>query len=285
VEVLESLVGTPHQPALVITRPDRQRGRGRRPAPPAVAVAAIAHGIDVLQPERLADASAGIAAVQPATVCVCAYGALVREPLLSDHEILNVHPSLLPRWRGAAPIERALIAGDTETGVSIIRLTAGLDSGPICARATEAIHPDDTYGTLATRLATLSSRLLIEALDGPRTYAEQTDDGLTYAEKIAPADRTLDPGRTPAELERTVRALHPHIGARIDPSIVAGGLGVQEAGVPAGGRGSGTPSGRLAVEDGHVYFGARGGALELLRVQPAGGRSMSAADYVRGHAV
>jgi methionyl-tRNA formyltransferase len=177
------------------------------------------------------------------------------------------------------------MAGDTETGVSIIRLTAGLDSGPICARATETIQPDDTYGTLSDRLATLSSRLLIDALDGPRTYVEQTDDGLTYAEKIAPADRTLDPGRTPVELERIVRALHPQIGARIDMSIVAGGLGVQEAGVPAGGGGSGTPSGRLAMADGRVYFGARGGALELLRVQPAGGRAMSAADYARGHAV
>jgi methionyl-tRNA formyltransferase len=285
VEVLESLVGTPHRPALVITRPDRPRGRGRRPAPPAVATAATDLGLDLLQPERLADAAEQIAAVGPATVCVCAYGALVREPLLSDYEILNVHPSLLPRWRGAAPIERAIIAGDTETGVSIIRLTAGLDSGPICARAAEAIRPDDTYGTLAARLATLSSRLLTRALDGPRTYVEQTDAGLSYAEKIAAADRTLDPARTPTELERIVRALHPHIGARIAPSIVAGGLGVQEAGVPAAGRGSGTPTGRVAVHDGHVYFGAGGGALELLRVQPAGGRPMSAADYARGHAV
>jgi methionyl-tRNA formyltransferase len=285
VEVLESLVGTPHQPALVITRPDRPRGRGRKPAPPPIATAAAEHGLDLVQPEKLADAAERIAAAQPATVCVCAYGALVREPLLSDYEILNVHPSLLPRWRGAAPIERAIIAGDTETGVSIIRLTAGLDSGPICAQASAPIDAGDTYGTLAARLAGLSSRLLIDALDGPRCYAEQTGDSLTYAEKITPADRTLDPTRTPAELERTVRALHPHIGARIDPSIVAGGLGVQEAGVPAAGGGSGTPCGRLAVQDGRVYFGARGGALELLRVQPAGGRPMSAADYVRGHAV
>jgi methionyl-tRNA formyltransferase len=285
VEVLESLVGTPHHPALVITRPDRPRGRGRRPAAPPIATAAAEHGLDLLQPEQLADAAQPIAAVQPATVCVCAYGALVREPLLSDYEILNVHPSLLPRWRGAAPIERAIIAGDTETGVSIIRLTAGLDSGPICARATEPIHPDDTYGTLAGRLATLSSRLLRAALDGPRTYAEQTDEGLTYAEKITAADRTLNPTRTAAELARIVRALHPHVGARIDSGVVAGGLGVQEAGVAAAGPDSGRPYGRLAVEDGHVYFGVADGALELLRVQPAGGRPMRAADWARGHAV
>jgi len=234
-----------------------------------------------------------IAAVQPAVLCVCAYGALVREPLLSTYEILNVHPSLLPRWRGAAPIERAIMAGDTQTGVSIIRLTAGLDSGPICGRASEPIDPRDTYGTLAGRLAGLGSRLLIGVLDGPRTYVEQTDGGLTYAEKISPEHRVLDPGRPAAELERVVRALDPHIGARIEVPILAGGLRVHAAGVVPAGGGSGAPlgagdppaEGELGVRDGRLLYGTRDGALELLRVQPPGGRPMTAADYVRGHAV
>lgn len=278
----------------MITRPDRPRGRGRRPAPPPVARAAAELGLDLLQPERLGDAADEIAGVQPAIVCVCAYGALVREPLLSTYEILNVHPSLLPRWRGAAPIERAIIAGDTQTGVSIIRLTAGLDSGPIAVQEAEPIAPDDTYGTLSARLAELGSRLLIGVLDGPRTYVEQTDDGLTYAEKITPADRVLDPARPAAELARIVRALDPHIGSRIDVPILAGGLGVQAAGVVAAGRGSGTaePSrvdapaeGELAVRDGRLLYGTSDGALELLRVQPPGGRGMTAADYLRGHAL
>jgi methionyl-tRNA formyltransferase len=278
----------------VITRPDRPRGRGRRPAPPPVARAAAELGLDLLQPERLGDAADEIAGVQPAIVCVCAYGALVREPLLSTYEILNVHPSLLPRWRGAAPIERAIIAGDTQTGVSIIRLTAGLDSGPIAVQEAEPIAPDDTYGTLSARLAELGSRLLIGVLDGPRTYVEQTDDGLTYAEKITPADRVLDPARPAAELARIVRALDPHIGSRIEVPILAGGLGVQAAGVVAAGRGSGTAEpirvdapaeGELAVRDGRLLYGTSDGALELLRVQPPGGRGMTAADYLRGHAL
>ncbi len=256
-------------------------------------MAAAAHGIGLLQPERLGDVADEIAAAQPAIVVVCAYGALVREPLVSGYEILNVHPSLLPRWRGAAPIERAIIAGDTETGVSIMRLTAGLDSGPICRREAEPIAPGDTFGTLSERLARLGSRLLLGALDGPRCYVEQSTDGVTYAEKITPADRTLDPAGTPAELARRVRGLHPHIGARIDVPSLAGGLGVQEAGAFDGDGGSGAAAGeaglpaagRLGVRDGRLLFGARGGALELLRVQPPGGRPMSAADYVRGHAV
>ncbi len=277
----------------MITRPDRPRGRGRKPAPPPVAVAAADLGIDLLQPAGLGDVADQIAAARPAAVVVCAYGALVREPLLSDHEILNVHPSLLPRWRGAAPIERAIIAGDEETGVSIMRLTAGLDSGPICAQEAEPIDPQDTYGTLSARLAELGSRILIGALDGRRRYVDQTEDGVTYAAKIGPADRTLDPTETPAELGRRVRALDPHIGARIDLPSLAGGLGVQEARPFAGDGGSGTapdaadvpPVGCLAVRDGRLVFGAAGGALELLRVQPPGGRSMAAADYVRGHVV
>jgi methionyl-tRNA formyltransferase len=283
--VLDSLAGTRHRPGLVVTRPDRPRGRGRKPAPPAVATAAAALGIELAQPERLGDVAEQIGRAQPATLVVCAYGALVREPLLSTYEILNVHPSVLPRWRGAAPIERAIMAGDTRTGVSIIRLTAGLDSGPICAQETMPIDPDDTYGTLAGRLATLSARLLIGALDGPRNYVEQTDDGLTYAEKIGPEDRILDPERTPIELARTVRALDPHIGARIETPSLTGGLRVQVAGVAADGGGSGTRPGALGVEDGRLYYGARDGALELVRVQPPGGRPMDAADYIRGHAV
>jgi methionyl-tRNA formyltransferase len=286
--VLEDLARTTHRPVLVITRPDRPRGRGRKPAAPAVGVAATRLGIDLLQPERLGDVAGEIAAVQPAMVCVCAYGALVREPLVSTYEILNVHPSRLPRWRGAAPIERAIMAGDEETGVSIMRLTAGLDSGPICRREIEPIGAQDTYGTLAGRLATRSSRLLIEALDGPRTYLEQPAEGVTYAEKIGPTDRMLDPSRTAAELGRIVRALNPHIGARL-----TSGLGVQVAGAAAAGGGSGTTDqepvgpapGELGVSGGRLYFGAADGPLELLCVQPPGGRPMSAADYVRGHAI
>ena len=149
-------------------------------------------------------------------MAICAYGALIREPLLSEHEMLNVHPSLLPRWRGAAPIERAIEAGDEETGVTIMRPTAELDAGPIALQRAEAIRPDDDYGSLSERLATLGGELLVEALDLQPAFREQPDTGVTYAEKIGPEDRLLDPELTPDMLERRVRALHPHIGAYVE---------------------------------------------------------------------
>ena len=146
---------------------------------------------------------------------MCAFGALIKEPLLTDFEILNVHPSLLPRWRGAAPVERAIMAGDEQTGVAIMRLTAGLDSGPVCLMQAEPIEPDDDYGTLAARLEGLGATLLVRALDERPPFVEQSEEGVTYAEKITAADRTLDPA-APAEVNvRIVRALHPHIGARL----------------------------------------------------------------------
>ncbi len=275
--VLEALSDSPHRPTLVITRPARPRGRGRREAPTAVAAAADRLGIALLAPERLADAAGELAAAEPEAVCLCAYGALVREPILSDYEILNVHPSLLPRWRGAAPIERAIIAGDTRTGVSIMRLVAELDAGGVCAVEATSIGGDDDYGLLAGRLATIAGRLLVGALSGPRVYAEQVGE-VTYAEKITAEDRVLDPARGAVELSRVVRALHPHIGAR-----TPGGLGVARA-RPLPGEDAVAP-GELQVRDGRLLLGTADHPLELLRVKPAGGREMDAEAYIRGHAV
>src|SRR5437868_7947253 len=142
---------------LVVSRPDRPRGRGRKLAAPPVAEVARELGIELAQPELLGDqpALATIAAARPEAVCVCAFGALIKEPLLSAYPMLNVHPSLLPRWRGAAPIERAIMEGDERTGISIMQLTEGLDAGPVCAQASEPIAPDDTYGSLSRRLETI----------------------------------------------------------------------------------------------------------------------------------
>jgi methionyl-tRNA formyltransferase len=261
VAVLRRLAASAHRPLLVVTRPDRPRGRGRRLAPPPAAVAARELGIEVLQPQSVNDddARAAIASARPEVVCVCAFGGLIREPLLSEHLMLNVHPSLLPRWRGAAPVERAIMAGDEETGVSIMRVTEGLDAGPVCLAQPEPIAPDDDYGTLAARLEELGARLLVAALDERPPCAEQPEEGVTYAEKITAADRTLDPG-APAEVNvRVVRALHPHIGARL-PRDDGSFLGVQRA--------------RVGDD----------GSLELLEVQPPGGRPMAYADYLRGRA-
>jgi methionyl-tRNA formyltransferase len=288
-----------HRPALVITRPDRPSGRGRRISSPPVADTARALGIPLEQPESVNDPDArelvAHAGRSPAgrptrqSVIVCAFGALIKEPLLSEHEILNVHPSLLPRWRGAAPIERAIMAGDTHTGVSIMRLTAGLDSGPVCLMEKEPIRSDDTYGSLATRLQELGGEMLVRTLRDTPPFLEQPKDGVTYAEKIAPEDRQLDPQRPAVELERIVRALQPHIGAR---AALADGtpLGVHSAALldtdaagPAGaveGEGGGDPG--VFARDGRLLLQCTPGALELLVVQPPGGRAMDVSAYLRG---
>jgi methionyl-tRNA formyltransferase len=228
---------------------------------------------------------AAIAAVQPEVVCVCAFGQLIKEPLLSQYLMLNVHPSLLPRWRGAAPIERTLMAGDTTTGVTIFKVEEGLDSGPMALSATEPVHPDDTAGTLSARLAPLGAALLVEALDkadaGALELIEQPEDGATYAHKIEAGDRQLDPARPAVDLERVVRALTPHIGAQL---TLPGGepLRVWAAKVNVS-EDQGLRSGEMRAVDGHLLFGTSDGVLELTEVQPPGKRPMPAADFLRGH--
>jgi methionyl-tRNA formyltransferase len=284
--VLERLAVSDHPPVLVLSRPDRPRGRGRRLAAPPVAERARALGIALEQPERVNEPPviSRIAAARPDLLVVCAFGALIKEPLLTAQEIINVHPSLLPRWRGAAPIERAIMAGDERTGVSIMSLTAGLDSGPVCLTAAEPIASQDTYGSLATRLRQIGGELLVRTLDlvaagRPPAFVEQEETGVTYAEKIGPEDRLLDPARPAVELERVVRALHPHIGARValsDQTL----MGVHRARVAA----DMTAPGMLTAIDGRLLYGSSDGALELLEVQPPGGRPMDVAAYLRGHA-
>lgn len=277
--VLRTLAASEHRPGLVVTRPDRPRGRGRRLSPPPVALAARELGLEVSQPESVNSdsARAAIASRRPEVVCVCAFGALIKEPLLSDHLMLNVHPSLLPRWRGAAPIERAIAAGDERTGVSIMRVTAGLDSGPVCLQESEPIRPDDEYGTLARRLEELGGKLLVQALAGPLSFTEQDDSQATYAEKITSAERRLDPSRPAVELERWVRALTPHIGAYVE----AGGerLGVERARVTAG---PAPAEGVVSFEEGVPLLGCAQGGLELVVVKPPGRRAMTGEDYLRG---
>jgi methionyl-tRNA formyltransferase len=278
--VLARLANSSHRPVLVVTRPDRPRGRGRKIASPPVAVLARELGIELAQPETVNDdaALATIAAVEPEAVCVCAFGALIKEPLLSAYPMLNVHPSLLPRWRGAAPIERAIMSGDERTGVSIMQLTEGFDSGPVCAQAAEPIGPDDTYGTLAPRLEILGAELLVRALDESPPFDPQDEALVTYAAKIGPEDRELDPARPAVELERTVRALAPHIGAHV---VLGDGqrLGVHEARVLEAG---GPPEGELSLDGRLPVLGCAQGALELVVVQPPGRRAMSGEDYLRG---
>jgi methionyl-tRNA formyltransferase len=247
-DVLERLAAR-HEIAYLLTRPDRPRGRGRSVGPPPAKEVAERLGLEVRQPERLAgfepDADAMV---------VVAYGALIPEELLDRALWLNVHPSLLPRWRGAAPVERAIMAGDRETGVTIHRTTAELDAGPLAAQQSFPIEPDDDAGAIYTRAAPIAAELLESVLADP-AFTSQPEEGATYADKITADDRRLDWSAPAEEVVNRVRALSPHIGARGElegrPVIVW----------------------RAQIEDGRAV---------PVEVQPEGKRRMRYEEFLRG---
>jgi methionyl-tRNA formyltransferase len=245
-DVLERLAAG-HEIAYVLTRPDAARGRGRKLAPPPAKLAAERLGIAVHQPER-PELPYPVDAV-----VVCAYGLYIPPRLLDQSLWLNVHPSLLPRWRGAAPVERAILAGDEQTGVTIHRTVEALDAGPIAAQEAFAIEPEDDAGAIFARSAKVAARLLDDVLPEP-SFVEQSEEGMTYAEKIGPADRKLDLD-DPVDAWRRVRALSPHIGA-------------------------------WAMLEGRrvIVWSARleNGTFVPLEVQPEGRKRMSYAEYLRG---
>jgi methionyl-tRNA formyltransferase len=207
-DILERLAAE-HDVALLLTRPDKPRGRGRKLAPTPAKETAERLGIPVAQPARLDDTIE----IPADTIVVAAYGLFIPDVLLDRGLWLNVHPSLLPRWRGAAPIERALMAGDARTGVTIHRTTPELDAGPIAAQEAFDVGPDDDADAVYARSAEIAARLIGDVLPEP-AFTPQPSEGASYAEKIAPADRELDLSRPAPELVNHVRALSPHIGAR-----------------------------------------------------------------------
>jgi methionyl-tRNA formyltransferase len=255
-DVLERLAGR-HDVAFVLTRPDRPRGRGRRVGAPVAKEVAERLGLEVRQPEKL-DESIDVGGVD--AIVVAAYGALIPETLLGQTLWLNVHPSLLPRWRGAAPVERAIMAGDTETGVTIHRTTAELDAGPIAAQERFSVSLDDDAGAVYAKAGELAVQLLEQVLSGEPSFTPQPEEGATYAERLTAADRELDWSRPPEESLNRIRALSPHIGARgvVDgrPLIIW----------------------RARIGEGPLSAGG----LELLDVQPEGRKRMSADEYLRG---
>jgi methionyl-tRNA formyltransferase len=239
-----------HETAFCLTRPDRSAGRGRVPTAPPAKERALELGIPVLQPDQL-DETVELPAQ---TIVTCAYGAIVPTPLLERHLWLNVHPSLLPRWRGAAPVERAIMAGDTETGVTIIKLVEALDAGPIGARRAFPIEEEDDAGAVFDRASSVAVELLDETLASP-SFEPQPEEGVTYADKITAADRALALDGDPQEALRRIRALSPHIGARA------------------------TLDGRSVT-----IWSARieAGLLVPVEVQPDGRRRMTYAEFLRG---
>ncbi len=278
-------VAAAHRVAAVLTRPDRPAGRGLAEVPSPVKQAAARLGIPALQPVTLKapEVQAELRALDPDALVVAAYGLILPQAVLDIPRLgaINVHASLLPRWRGAAPIQRALLAGDRETGISIMRMEAGLDTGPVLLREAVAILPGDTAGTLHDKLAILGARLVAVALDdlarGTLAATPQPAGGVTYAAKLEKHEARVDWRRTAAEIGRQVRAFDPFPGATA--RVRGTELKVWRASVVDG---AGDPGAVIAIGPDGVVVAAGSGAIRLEELQRAGGKRLPARAFLRG---
>ncbi|MBX5435913.1 MAG: methionyl-tRNA formyltransferase [Alicyclobacillaceae bacterium] len=300
VPVLEALHGAGYYIQAVVTQPDRPAGRGRQPAAPPVKATAERLGLPVLQPERIREPATleKLASLAPDVVITAAYGQILPQRLLDipARGCLNVHASLLPRWRGAAPIHRALMAGDAVTGVTIMQTVLALDAGPVVGQMQVPVDPLDTYGTLHDKLAQAGARALLDVLpaylSGERVPVPQPEEGVTYAERLTRADEWIDWNRPAWSVHNQIRALSPRPGActawegqtvKVLKSLppaggTTGAPGAQEAPVSDGT----APPGFVRERDGKVEVRCRDGWLPVLEVQPAGKRVMPAGAWLRG---
>lgn len=282
---LAALLDAGHEVSLVLTQPDRPAGRGMRATLSAVKLFAVKRGIDVYQPVGLRDA-AGVERVRsarPDALVVAAYGLILPKALLEIAPLgaLNIHASLLPRWRGAAPIQRALLAGDRQTGVSIMLMDQGLDTGPVAARRPIEIAADETASSLHDRLASIGAGMIVDTLrelaSGRAVFAPQEAEGVTYAPKISKHEAQLDWRRTGVELARAVRAFDPAPGATT--SLDGTPLKLWRARpVP----GQGAPGQVLRADALGVLVACGEGALSVEELQRAGGRRLAAGEFLRG---
>ncbi len=285
---LGALLEARHEVTLVLTQPDRPAGRGMKPAVGAVKKRALAHRLEVFQPETLKDPAAvlRIAAARPEALVTCAYGLILPQSVLdvAPRGAFNIHASLLPRWRGAAPIQRALLAGDRETGITIIRMDAGLDTGPVLAQRPLAIGTGDDAQSLRDRLASLGSAMIVETLAdlaAGRLHARaQPAEGATYADRIRTSETWLDWSKPAPELERAVRAFRPSPGAR---TAIRGE--VVKIWVARVAPDEGVPGAVLASGPAGVRIACGREALEVTELQRAGGRRLAAAEFLRGFAI
>jgi len=264
-------------PAVLVTRPDRPKGRHGTPQAPAIKTVAADAGIPVLQPERLSTPEGvdGLLRYTPDVFVVCAYGEIVGQGLLDALPAVVVHPSLVPRWRGAAPVERALMAGETELGVTILRMTAGIDEGPVGDARAVHVPRDADAGRAYTLLAPAAVLGVLATLagleDGSVRWTPQAGEA-TYAAKILPPDRVIDWTRPASAIADQVRALSPHIGA---VTSLAGRRTIVWAAVAGSGSQPAPSRERLAIAAG-------GGWVDVLEVQPDGGRHMTTPEFLRG---
>jgi len=287
VPTLETLAGHPDVDlAAVITSPPRPAGRGGALRPSPVGAWTATHGLTTMTPTRLGDSAtlAEIRALAPELVALADYGRLVPRALLDlpRHGALNLHPSLLPRHRGATPIPAAILAGDQETGVTLMRMDEGLDTGPIVAQRRVPLNRDETAPDLEARLSSIAAELLAETLPawlhGEHVAQPQDPGAATLTRPLRREDGALDARRRAGELERQVRAYQPWPGSYLDTD--AGRVIVWRSEVGAE-EGSAEPGRLVAVDDG-IALSTQDGLLHLLEVQPAGGRRMSGAELVRG---
>ncbi len=271
---------------LVLTQPDRPAGRGMKLVPGPVKQRALAHGLMVAQPDTLKtpELRAPLAEAVPDLLVVVAYGLLLPRVVLDIPRLgcINIHASLLPRWRGAAPIHRAIEAGDSRTGITLMQMDEGLDTGPMLAERTVDIAPDDTTATLHDRLAATGAQLLLDTLpallDGRIVPVPQPSDGACYAAKIGKGEAVLDLRRPAAELERAIRAFDPFPGAlmRVEGTPIK----LWKATVEAR---SGQPGQILAVGDDGVVVACGRDALRVTELQKPGGKRLPVAEFLRGH--
>jgi methionyl-tRNA formyltransferase len=290
---LEAILAAGFPVPLVLTRPDRPQGRGMRVQPSPVKALASATGVPVLQPPtlRTAEARASALAVRLDVLVVAAYGLILPPEVLAwpRHGCVNIHASLLPRWRGAAPIERAILAGDRETGISLMQMDAGLDTGPLIEQAAIPIAADETGGTLTARLAEAGAVAIVAALgrlraEGVLPATPQPEAGVSYAPKIARSETQIDWTASAAANARRIRAFAPSPGA----SAILGArkllLRRAEA-VAAAASTRAAPGSVLAAGASGIVIACGEGSLRVLELQPAGGRTMSAAAFVAGRGV
>ena len=281
---LEALIAAGHEIALVLTQPDRPAGRGMQLQPSAVKKVALAHNIPVFQPEKLRDPATHepIRNAKADLMVVAAYGLILPQAVLDipPRGCLNIHGSLLPRWRGAAPIHRAIEAGDVETGITIMQMEAGLDTGPMLLAESLVIGEHETTGELHDHLAAQGARMIVDAISrlDQLKPVTQPEAGVTYANKIDKAEAQLDWTQPAAQLARKVRAFNPFPGVSIELAGLLVKLWRAEAVT-----GSGAPGKVLAASADGIIVACSEGALRITELQKPGSRRVASADFLSGH--
>ncbi|MCC7186118.1 MAG: methionyl-tRNA formyltransferase [Acidobacteria bacterium] len=291
VPTLELILRSAHPVVGVVTQPDRPRGRGQQVTPSPVKEVALAHGLPVLQPTRMKDDEwlAQVRALGADIGVVAAYGRILPQVLLDipPQGLINVHASLLPRWRGAAPIHRAVIAGDAVTGVTIMRVVLALDAGPMLAKVDTPITADDTSETLEMRLAAAGGQLLVETLDkladGPVPEIPQDESLVTHAERLQRAESVIDWTRPATQIDQQIRGLQPWplAGARLGGRAVA----FLHSSVVSATQAPAPPGTIIAAAGDDLHVACGQGVLALTRVKPEGRRPMAVRDFLNGGSV